>query len=231
MNGTHLRLAGIVANSNERLENENRKIFDALGVFAINLMGSPGSGKTHLILRTIQGLSAQLQIGVVEGDTTSVTLDSEQVMASGVPVTEVNTGGIAGLDATMLSSAMAKLPLSQLDLVLVENVGNLILPASPKLGTHANVLVASVPEGDDKPYKYPSIYSSADVVILNKTDLLPAVPFDLAYFRRGIQRVNPAALVFLLSAYTGADVHRWFDWLFEQCGLPKKASAMQRRPK
>jgi hydrogenase nickel incorporation protein HypB len=223
MNNTHLQWVGKVANGDERLDKENRKVFDALEVYAINLMGSPGSGKTHLILRTIQGLSRQLQIGVVEGDSTAVTLDSEQVMASGVPVAEVNTGGGGGVDAAMLRSAMAKLPLSQLDLVLVENVGNLILPTHPKLGTHANVLVASVPEGDDKPYKYPSIYSSADVVILNKTDLLPAVPFDLANFRRGVQRVNPQALVFPLSAYTGADVHRWFDWLFEKCGLPKKA--------
>jgi hydrogenase nickel incorporation protein HypB len=229
MNAAHLQLVGSVANNHEGIENENRKIFDALDVFAINLMGSPGSGKTHLILRTIQGLSGRLQIGVVEGDTTSVTLDSEQVKASGVPVTDVNTGGSAGVDGTMLSSAMAKLPLSQLDLVLVENVGNLILPASLRLGTHANVLVASVPEGDDKPYKYSSIYSQADVVILNKTDLLPAVPFDLAYFRRGVERVNPEALVFPLSAYTGADVHRWFDWLLEQCGLPKKALAMQQK--
>src|SRR5690349_7229813 len=125
MNNTHLQWAGKVANSDERLDKENRKVFDALEVYAINLMGSPGSGKTHLILRTIQGLSRQLQIGVVEGDSTAVTLDSEQVMASGVPVAEVNTGGGGGVDAAMLSGAMAKLPLSQLDLVLVENVGNL----------------------------------------------------------------------------------------------------------
>jgi hydrogenase nickel incorporation protein HypB len=217
-----MQLAGNVTNRNECVEIENRKILDGFGVFAVNLMGAPGSGKTQLILRTIQGLSGQLQIGVVEGDTTSVTLDSEQVVASGVPVAEVNTGGSGGLDATMLSGAMAKLPLSQLDLLLVENVGSLILPASPKIGAHASVLVASVPEGDDKPYKYPGIYSRAGVVLLNKMDLLPAVSFDLAYFRRGVQKVNPEALVFPLSAYTGADVHWWFDWLLERCGIAKK---------
>lgn len=223
------QLVGNVAHSDGGIENENRRTLDGFGVFAINLMGSPGSGKTHLILRTIQGLSRQLRVGVVEGNTTAVTLDSEQVMASGVPVADVNTGGGGGVDARMLSQALTKLPLSELDLVFVENVGNLILPAAPKLGMHANVLVASVPEGDDKPYKYPTIYRSADVVILNKTDLLPAVPFDLAYFRRGIERINPKALVFPLSVYTGADVHRWFDWLFEHCGVSKKPSAMQQK--
>ena len=229
MNSTHLQLVGNVASSHGLVENENRKILQALEVFSINLMGSPGSGKTHLILRTIHGLCGQLQIGVVEGDTTSVALDSEQVMASGVPVTEVNTGDSGCVDALMLSSAMAKLPLSQLDLLLVENVGNLILPASSKLGTHANVLVASVPEGDDKPLKYPGIYRSADVVILNKTDLIPAIPFDLAEFRRGIERINPAALVFPLSAYTGADVHCWFDWLLKRCGVNQKPSALRQQ--
>jgi len=226
MTGTQPQLAGNVSNSNERIEKENRKIFDAHGVFAINLMGSPGSGRTQLILRTVQGLSREIRIGVVEGSSTSDRLDSEQVLESGVPVTDVNTGGTGSVDATMLSRAIVKLPLRELDLVLVENVGGLILPAFPRLGTHANVVVASVPEGDEKPYRYPGIYSWADVVILNKTDLLQFVPFDLSVFRRGVQRVNPAAPVFPLSAYTGGDVHRWFDWLLEQCAVPKKPAVL-----
>lgn len=226
MTGIQLQLAGNTANNRDYHADKNRERLDTLGVWSINLIGSPGAGKTQLILRTIQGLSRQLRIGVIEGDMTSVALDSEQVSALGRPVTQVSTGGGA-LDAVMLGSALAKLPLNDLDLVIVENVGGLTLPGSPRLGTHANVLVASVPEGDDKPYKYPAIYRSADVVIVNKTDLLPSVQFDLAYFRCGVERLNPGVPLFPLSSYTGADVHRWFDWLSEQCGMGKRVSAMQ----
>lgn len=203
-----------ILSANDRLADQNRARLDQAGVFGVNLMASPGAGKTSVILRTIEALtSVQVRLGVVEGDTVPVTIDADKVSAAGMPAVQINTGGDCHLDAIMVAQALSQLPLEQIDLLIVENVGNLICPASFALGTHANVLIASVPEGDDKPYKYPSIYRGLDALIINKIDLLPYVEFDLAYFRRGVEMLNPGLNTFLLSCRMGEGIEQWANWL------------------
>ena len=202
-----------ILSANDRLAEQNRARLDAASVFAINIMASPGAGKTSTILRTIEALSPRLRIGVVEGDTAAVTLDADKVIASGRPAVQVNTGGGCHLDAVMLANALPQLPLDELDVIIVENVGNLVCPAAFQLGTHANVLIASVPEGDDKPYKYPGIYRGIDALIVNKVDLLPYVEFNMDYFRRGVEMLNPGVVTFPISCRTGEGIDRWVAWL------------------
>ncbi len=205
-----------ILNANDQLAAENRRKLDASGVFAINILASPGAGKTSLILRTIEALSDRLHLAVVEGDTAPVTIDADKVSARGVPAVQINTGGDCHLDAVMFQMALPQFDLAQLDLMIVENVGNLICPANFKLGTHKNVLIASVPEGDDKPYKYPGIYRGVDALIVNKVDLLPYVPFDMNYFRRGVEMLNPGLVTFPLSCRTGEGLEAWVEWLAGQ---------------
>jgi len=209
-----------IFDANERLAKENRRRLDENHVFAINLMASPGAGKTSLILGTINALLNQkVRIGVIEGDTAPVTIDADKISAAGLPVVQINTGGECHLDAVMVENALDQLPIEDLDLVIVENVGNLICPAAFKLGTHANVLIASVPEGDDKPYKYPNIYRGLEVLIINKTDLLPYLDFDMDYFRQGVEILNHDLETFALSCKTGAGLEDWLLWL--KAKLPK----------
>ena len=205
-----------ILSANDSLASLNRSRLDASGVFSINLMASPGAGKTSLILRTIEALAPVLRLGVVEGDTAPVTIDADKVTAVGMPAVQINTGGDCHLDAVMLSTALPQLPLEALDLLIVENVGNLICPAAFRLGTHANVLVAIVPEGDDKPYKYPAMYRGIDVLILNKIDLLPYVHFNMDYFRKGVEMLNPGVKTFPLSCQTGEGLPAWIDWVKEK---------------
>lgn len=200
-------------NANDQLAAQNRARLDAAGVFAVNVMASPGAGKTSLILRTIEALASRLRIGVVEGDTAPVTIDAEKVLAAGVPAIQVNTGGGCHLDAVMVGNALAGLDLGSLDLLIVENVGNLVCPAAFRLGTHANVLVASVTEGDDKPYKYPKMYRNVDVLLLNKIDLLPHVDFDAEYYSRGVEMLSPGLETFRISCRTGEGIEPWVRWL------------------
>lgn len=181
--------------------------------FSINLMASPGAGKTSLIFQTIQALNSKMRIGVVEGDTAPVTIDADKIIAAGMPAVQINTGEDCHLDAVMLKNGLDQLPLNDLELIVIENVGDLICPASFNLGTHANVLIASVPEGDDKPYKYPNIYRGLDVLILNKTDLLPYVKFDIKYFRAGVEMLNPGLQFFPLSCSAGKGLSNWIGWL------------------
>ncbi|HQO96750.1 MAG TPA: hydrogenase nickel incorporation protein HypB [Anaerolineaceae bacterium] len=202
-----------ILNANDQVAGLNRVKLDEKRIFSINLMASPGSGKTSLILQTIQGLNARMQIGVIEGDTAPVTIDADKILAAGMPAVQVNTGGECHLDAVMIDHALNALPLGNLDLVIVENVGNLICPAAFNLGTHANVLIASVPEGDDKPYKYPNIYRGLDVLIINKIDLLPYVSFDMEYFQQGVELLNPGLVTFPISCKTGEGIEKWIDWL------------------
>jgi hydrogenase nickel incorporation protein HypB len=176
-------------------------------------MASPGAGKTSLILQTIQALKSSYQIGVIEGDTAPVTIDADKVTAVGMPAIQINTGGDCHLDAIMLSQGLSQLPLNGLDLVIVENVGNLICPAAFKLGTHANVLIASIPEGDDKPYKYPNIYRGISALVINKIDLSPYVKFDMKYFTDGVRLLNPGVEVFPVSCSTGEGIPTWTQWL------------------
>ncbi len=202
-----------ILSANDRLAEQNRARLDAARVFAVNIMASPGAGKTSLILRSIQALAPQMRLGVVEGDTAPVTIDANKVIAAGMPAVQVNTGGECHLDAVMLANALPQLPLDDIELMIVENVGNLICPVAFNLGTHANVLIASVPEGDDKPYKYPAIYRGVNALIINKIDLLPYVEFDMDYFRRGVEMLNPGVVTFPISCKTGEGIERWVEWL------------------
>ncbi|MBP1466417.1 hydrogenase nickel incorporation protein HypB [Candidatus Chloroploca sp. M-50] len=201
-----------ILSDNDAVATENRAAFDAAGLFAVNVMASPGAGKTALILATAERLPVGVGLGVIEGDLAS-SLDAETIAARGLPVVQINTGGGCHLDAPMIRTALPHLDLSSLRLLMVENVGNLVCPANFKLGTHANVVVASAPEGHDKPYKYPGMFAAADVVLLNKADLCPVFDFDLEFFRCGVQMVNPDAPIFAISCRTGAGLAQWIDWL------------------
>ena len=213
MNTLKVPVVEKILNANDQLAEQNRKRLDRAGVYAINLMASPGAGKTSLILQTIQGLADTTRIGVIEGDTAPVTIDADRVISAGMPAVQINTGGDCHLDAVMISSGLDQLEIDQLDLLIVENVGNLVCPAAFQLGTHANVLIASIPEGDDKPYKYPNIYRGIDVLILNKTDLHPYVRFDMDYFRKGVEILNPGVHIFPVSCVTGEGIDLWLGWL------------------
>lgn len=217
-----------ILSANDRLAEQNRARLDAARVLGVNVLASPGAGKTSLIVRTIQALSPQLRIAVVEGDTAPVTIDADKVSAAGANAVQVNTGGECHLDAVMVANAFNALSLDGLDLLIVENVGNLICPAAFALGTHLNVLVASVPEGADKPYKYPGIYRGLDALILNKIDLLPYVDFDLAYFRRGVEVLNPGLSFFPLSCRTGEGVEAWVEWLRQQLAARRESALLRR---
>jgi len=202
-----------ILNANDQMAGYNNQRLDQAGVLSANLMASPGSGKTSFILKTISALAPDFQIGVVEGDTAPVTIDADKVLAAGMPAVQINTGGDCHLDAVMLKAGLDQLPLPQLDLLIVENVGNLVCPAAFNLGTHLNILIASIPEGDDKPYKYPAIYRNLDVLIINKIDLLPYIPFNMDYFRRGVEMLNPNLTTFTVSCMTGEGLEPWKQWL------------------
>ena len=210
-----------ILNANDRLANQNRQRIDQSKTYSINLMASPGAGKTSFILATIHKLIAEgVQIGVIEGDTAPVTIDSDKIQAAGMPAVQINTGGDCHLDAVMVENALDQMDLDSLDILIVENVGNLICPAAFNLGTHSNVLIASIPEGDDKPYKYPNIYRGLEVLIINKMDLLPYIDFDLDYFRKGVEMLNPGLKTFTVSCKTGEGIDEWIAWL--KAKLPKK---------
>jgi hydrogenase nickel incorporation protein HypB len=204
-----------ILSANDRLAVENRSRLDEAGVFALNLMASPGAGKTSLIERTIKGLEGRVRLGVIDGDV-ATSIDADRAAAAGAAAVQVNTGGQCHLDAVMLQGALEQLDLRGIDLLLVENVGNLICPASFDLGTHRNVLIASVPEGDDKPYKYPGMYRGVDALVINKTDLQPYVEFDMDYFRRGVEVLNAELATFPMSCRSGEGVQEWLDWVVEQ---------------
>ena len=204
-----------IMSANDQLAAANYARLDAAGVFAINMMASPGAGKTSLITRTVEALRDEYRMGAVDGDI-ATTLDADRIAALGIPTVQINTGGACHLDAAMFQSALPQLPLEELDLLIVENVGNLVCPASFKLGVHRAALIASVPEGDDKPYKYPVMYRGVDVVVLNKMDVLAAFDFDVDYFRRGVEMLNPGLAFFPLSCKTGEGLESWLAWLQDE---------------
>lgn len=204
-----------ILNANDRLAEENRARIDAAGVFAINLMASPGAGKTSLIEHTLPRLKEKLRVAVIDGDI-ATSLDAERAAAAGAQASiQINTGGECHLDAVMLQQALNQLDLAQFDLLIIENVGNLVCPVSFKLGTHKSILVASVPEGDDKPYKYPGMYRGVDALVINKIDLLPYVPFKMDYFRRGVEALNPGVVTFPISCRTQEGLDVWIEWLIQ----------------
>ena len=203
-----------ILDANERLALENRSRLDQADVFGVNLMASPGAGKTSLIEATIGRMKQEHRLAVVDGDI-ATSIDADRAQAAGAFAVQINTGGECHLDAVMLQGALEKVPLADVDLLIVENVGNLICPASFPLGTHKNVLIASVPEGDDKPYKYPTMYKGIDALVINKVDLQPYIDFDMEYFRQGVEMLNPGLVAFPLSCKTGEGLDDWLTWLLE----------------
>jgi hydrogenase nickel incorporation protein HypB len=206
-----------ITSANDFVAQENREIFKQNGVFAINIMAAPGAGKTALIVKTIELLKDRLRIGVIEGDTASVTIDADRVLLAGAPAVQVTSKGECHMDALMVREGMKQLDLAALDLVIIENIGNLICPAGWDLGSQACALISSVTEGDDKPYKYPAIYRNLDVLLVSKTDLLPYVDFNLSYFQQGVEMLNPGLITFTTSAKTGDGLQPWLDWLLSKC--------------
>ena len=209
-----------ILSANDQIAQENRQMLDESGVLAVNVMSTPGAGKTSLILQTISGLKEKTRIGVIEGDVSS-SIDAERVAKEGVPVLQINTGGECHLDANMLQRALKHMPLGDIDLLIVENVGNLICTAEFKLGTHKNVVISSVPEGHDKPLKYPLMFTVADVILVNKMDLLPYSNFDLEAYIKAVRGLNPKVDVIDVSCMTGAGIKKWLSWLRGQLGKTK----------
>ncbi len=201
-----------IMSGNDRVAQRNRELLDRHGVQAINIMASPGAGKTTLILATARLLGARLRIGVIEGDLAS-SVDTDRVLAAGMPAVQINTGGGCHLDAIQVGQALARLPLDELDLVLIENVGNLVCPAAFALGEHTRLLISSVPEGDDKPLKYPTIFANVDALVVSKMDLLPYIAYDLDAFQERARALNPEMAIYPVSCVTGEGMEAWAAWL------------------
>ena len=206
-----------ILSANDRIAQENRKLLDKKGVFAINVMASPGAGKTSVILRTISGLKNKVRIGVIEGDVSS-RIDADRIAKENVPVLQINTGGECHLDANMVQRALKEMPLDDIDILLIENIGNLICTAEFKIGTHKNLVIASVPEGDDKPLKYPLMFTVADVILVNKMDLLPYSNFDVNAYKKAVKGLNDKVEVIEISCVTGQGIKQWTEWLKGQLG-------------
>lgn len=204
-----------IMGENERLASENLNQLNDAGILGLNLMASPGAGKTSLIENMLGALSTRLRIAVIDGDI-ATSIDADRAAAAGAVAVQINTGGECHLDAVMMKEALTQLNLDEIDLLIVENVGNLICPAEFKLGTHRSVLIASIPEGDDKPYKYPGMYRGVDALVINKIDLLPFVEFDMAYFKQGVQVLSPELVAFPLSCKTGEGLDLWINWVEDQ---------------
>jgi hydrogenase nickel incorporation protein HypB len=207
-----------ILEANEAIASRNQKLLNDNKVFCINIMSAPGAGKTSLILRTMKLLKGKLNIGIIEGDVAS-TVDAEKVQSEAKAVVQINTRNMpesCSLMAAMIESALKSMPLDSIDLILIENVGNLICPSEFTLGEHKRVVISSLPEGEDKPIKYPLIFVDADAVIVNKMDLLPHVDFDIDAFRRSIEGLNPKVEIFQLSCKTGEGIEKWSSWVLEQ---------------
>ncbi len=218
-----IRIEEKILGKNEVLAAANRQRFDAAGVFAVTLVGSPGGGKTSLLERTVPLLAESLRVGVVEGDIETAR-DGQRIAALGVPVAQVVTNGTCHLNAGMIEKALDRLPLDDLDLLVIENVGNLVCPASYSLGEHLRIVVLSTTEGEDKPLKYPSMFRRADAMVLNKIDLLPYVPIDVAELEKFTHQVKPGLPIFKTSAQTNKGIEQWTEWLNERRQSWRQAS-------
>ncbi len=201
-----------ILEANERLAEENRRKFRESGVFVMNLMGAPGAGKTSLLEKTIEGMKNRKRIGVIEGDIAG-TDDAERINSTGVPVVQINTGGACHLDANMISEVLPDVPLGELDLLIVENVGNLVCPAEFKVGEDMKAMVLSISEGHDKPLKYPLMFQESSALVVNKIDLLPYVNVDIDKLKRDAVSLNPALKIFEVSCRTGQGLEKWIEWL------------------
>ena len=204
-----------ILDKNDTLAAELRARFAENHVYVVDLLASPGSGKTSTILATIDALRDEFNIAVVEGDIAS-SVDAEKIKAQGIPAVQINTGGACHLESAMLKRAVDVLDLERLDLIIVENVGNLVCPTDFDLGENAKVMILSVPEGDDKPLKYPGVFQVSDAIILNKVDTLPVFDFDREAFETSVKNLNPQAPIFPIAATKGQGVEEWATWLAER---------------
>jgi hydrogenase nickel incorporation protein HypB len=227
MHRTRVKVVEDALDANNTIARANRSDFDRTGVTVVNLMSAPGAGKTSLLERVAREL-AGVKLGVLEGDVQG-SLDAERLAGLHVPVTQLNTdpgfGGECHLDANMVRSALGALPLEEIDLLVIENVGNLVCPAEFRVGEDARVMVSSVTEGEDKPLKYPLMFRTVELVLVNKLDLLPHLEFDLDLFLYNLDQVNPGVERMLVSARTGEGIDAWSDWLAE---LASSGSARER---
>ncbi len=201
-----------ILDANERIAEENKKMFKDLGVYVINLMSSPGAGKTSLLEKTISAIKDKVKVGVIEGDITG-TNDAERIDRLGVPVVQINTEGACHLDANMIADAAKDLPLEDLDLLFIENVGNLVCPAEFKVGEDIKVMVLSLTEGDDKPLKYPLMFQESSVLIINKVDLKDLLDVSIDKIKKDAQFLNPKIKIFEVSCKTGQGIEEWANWL------------------
>jgi hydrogenase nickel incorporation protein HypB len=207
-----LTIKADILGANAEAARANREIMDRRYILMVNIMSSPGAGKTSLIMKTIEQFKARTRIAVIEGDVAS-TIDADRVSNTGIPAIQINTAGACHLDAGMIRRALDNLDLERLDLIIVENVGNLICTAEFALGEHKKVMLLSVPEGDDKPHKYPLMFTEADVVMVNKTDVMPYFDFNISDFSKAVTGLNPAAKILPVSARTGDGLKAWFSWM------------------
>ena len=201
-----------ILDRNDRMAQDNRALFAEKKVFVVDLLASPGSGKTSTILATIEALRDEFNIAVIEGDIAS-SVDSERIKDQGIAAVQINTGGACHLESDMIRRAVDVLDLDNLDLIIIENVGNLVCPTDFDLGENAKVMILSVPEGDDKPLKYPGVFQVAEAIILNKVDTMEVFNFNKEAFYESVANLNPKAPVFPISATKGAGVEEWADYL------------------
>jgi hydrogenase nickel incorporation protein HypB len=211
-----------ILGANDEQARVNKELLDKNKVFTINIMSSPGAGKTSTIMGTINRLKDKVKIAVIEGDVAS-SVDSEKINAMGIPVVQINTAGGCHLDANMVESALRNLPLEDIDLLFIENVGNLICPNAFALGEDRRIMISSTPEGDDKPQKYPAMFADTDIILLNKTDLQPYLDFNPDAFRKTVTSLNSDATIFPVSCKTGDGMEEWYSWLESQV-LGKKGN-------
>ncbi|MHB8882409.1 MAG: hydrogenase nickel incorporation protein HypB [Thermodesulfovibrionales bacterium] len=213
-----VKVVAKILEANDRIALENRRLFDKAGVFVINLMSAPGAGKTSLLEKTLEQRTG-LRIGVIEGDIAG-TDDAERIEKLGAPAVQINTGGACHLDANMIYEVLGDLDLAALDILFIENVGNLVCPAEFKVGENIKVMLLSITEGHDKPLKYPLMFQESSALVLNKTDLVPYTNVDMAKIRRDALSLNPGLKIFEVSCRTGEGIEAWVSWLRE---VSKKA--------
>jgi hydrogenase nickel incorporation protein HypB len=216
-----IRVEKIILFANEEFAAKNREFLAQHKILCLNVISSPGSGKTTLLTKTIEALKGKVRISVIEGDI-QTDIDAQRIRTTGAPAVQINTEGACHLSAAQVSSALDKLPVESLDLIFIENVGNLVCPSALDLGESAKIAVLSVPEGDDKPAKYPAIFARAKAILINKIDLLSAVDFDIEKAKSDIYKLNKNAEIFPVSAKTGNGMQRWNSWLIE---LSKKTKS------
>ena len=204
-----------ILEANERIAADNRRIFDDSGVYVINLMSAPGAGKTSLLERTIKELNKKLKVAVIEGDIAG-TQDAERIGNLGVPVIQINTGGACHLDANMINEVLGELPLKEIELLFIENVGNLVCPAEFNVGEDMKMMLLSITEGDDKPLKYPLMFQESSALILNKIDLLQHTNVSIDKIKKDATSLSPSIKIFEVSCRTGEGISEWTDWLVKK---------------